>query len=149
MGGLLGFSGYAKVLAYLPLAPYRWNKLANGGRELFSPHLKNGAIVQAADRSEFPNFDGFKAGIRALRVQKTTSPTPSVDFVSLRGNRLQFTYGKTPVVAGKPLDYASWPMFDGPFVRQLPGTRRLEMRHGKMRRILDFDNLKVIEESIP
>ena len=147
--GWIFVQGGETYIAYLPLAPYRWNKLANGGRELLSAHLKNGAIVQAANRAEFESFEEFKVKIRALQIQKTLLPTPGVDFISLRGKRLQFTYGRTPIVNGKPLDYASWPMFDGPFLKQTPGTRRLEMRHGKMRRVLDFDHLNITEETIP
>jgi photosystem II stability/assembly factor-like uncharacterized protein len=147
--GWIFAQGGDAYIAYLPLAPYRWNKLDNGGRELFSPHLRNGAIVQTADRAEFRSFDGFKARIRALRVSKTLKPTPTVDFVSLRGRRLQFTFGQTPSIAGKPLDYANWPPFDGPSVKQAPGARRLELRHEKIRRVLDFDNLTIIEDKLP
>jgi hypothetical protein len=148
-GGWIFAQGGDVFLAYLPLAPYQWNKLANGGRELFSPYLKNGAIVQAAHRNEFASFGEFKARIHALQIQKTLTPTPSVDFVSLRGKRLQFTYGKTPAVDGKPLDYANWPMFEGPFVRQANGSRKIEFRYEKIRRVLDFDHLSVTEEPVP
>jgi len=147
--GWIFVQGGEAYIAYLPLAPYKWNQLANGGRELFSPHLKNGAIVQAANRNEFASFDEFKSRIHALQIRKTLDPTPSVDFVSLRGKRLQFTYGKTPLVNGKSLDYANWPMFDGPFVRQATGSHKLELRYEKMRRVLDFDHLSVTEETVP
>ena len=59
--GWIFAQGGDAYIAYLPLAPYKWNQLAIGGRELFSPHLKNGAIVQAANRNEFASFDEFSS----------------------------------------------------------------------------------------
>jgi hypothetical protein len=147
--GWIFAQGGDAFIAYLPLAPYRWNAMANGGRELFSPHLKNGAIIQVADRSEFSSFAAFQAKIRGLRVQRTLEPAPSVDFVSLRGKRLQFTFGKTPSVDGTVLDYSGWPMYDSPFVKQKAGTRKMEVMYNKIRRVLDFDNLSVREETVP
>ncbi len=141
--GWIFVQGGDAYIAYFPLAPYEWKKMENGGRELFSPHLKNGAIVQAANASEFASFAEFQAKIKSLRLTQTVSPTPSVDFQSLRGHRLQFTYGKAPLVDSKPIDYEHWPMFDSPFLEGEPGTRRLEMRYGRMRHVLDFNNLTV------
>ncbi|BDC52417.1 hypothetical protein F183_A47320 [Bryobacterales bacterium F-183] len=137
--GWIFAQGGDTYLAYFPLAPYQWKQMANGGRELFSPHLKNGAIVQAADKSEFASFDDFQAKIRALPLKHSTAPTPQVDFTTLRGKRLQFTYGQSPI------SRTNWPMFDSPFLKQAPGSRKLELRHGNLRRVLDFDNLKILE----
>lgn len=145
--GWIFVQGGETYIAYFPLAPYEWKKMENGGRELFSPHLKNGAIVQAAYVSEFASFEAFQAKIRSLRMTHAVTPAPSVDFQSLRGHRLQFTYGKTPLVDGKPIEYEKWPMFDGPFVYGAQGTRKLEMRYGKMRRVLDFNHLTIQDSS--
>ncbi len=43
-------------IAYRPLAPYSWKPIEGGGKRLFSPHLKNGAVVQvaAAERVPYP-----------------------------------------------------------------------------------------------
>jgi hypothetical protein len=146
--GWIFVQGGETYIAYLPLAPYEWKPMEKGDKELFSPHLKNGAIVQAAHSSEFPSFEAFQAKIKSLRVTKALAPAPSVDFQSLRGHRLQFTYGKTPVVDGRPIEYEKWPMFDGPFVQAQLGTRKMEMRHGKMRRELDFNNLTIRDSSL-
>ncbi|MBS1831556.1 MAG: hypothetical protein JST65_02525 [Acidobacteria bacterium] len=136
--GWIFVQGGDTYIAYFPLAPYRWNKLDNGGRELFSPHRQNGAIVQAADKSEFASFGEFQAKIRALPLKHGLSPTPSVDFTTLRGKRLQFTYGQQ-------IDRSGWPMFDSPFLKAAPGSKTLELRHGNLHRVLDFENLKILE----
>lgn len=133
--GWIFAQGGDTYIAYFPLAPYVWKTLASGDRELFSPHRQNGAIVQAADKSEFASFDDFQAKIRALKLKRAPL---SVDFTTLRGKRLQFTYGQN-------INRASWPMFDSPFLTQSPGSKKLELRHGNLRRVLDFESLKILE----
>lgn len=133
--GWIFAQGGDTYIAYFPLAPYVWKTLASGDRELFSPYRQNGAIVQAADKSEFTSFDEFQAKIRALKLKRALL---SVDFTTLRGKRLQFTYGQN-------IDRANWPMFDSPFLTQSPGSKKLELRHGNLRRVLDFESLKILE----
>ena len=74
---------------------------------MFSPYLKNGVMVQVAPVSEFPTAESFRKAIRALRLEFKVEPTPSVRFQSLRKRDLAFTYGQTPSVDGKPLNYAA------------------------------------------
>jgi hypothetical protein len=122
-------------IAYRPLAPYSWKPIAGGGRRLFSPHLKNGAIVQAASVKEFPNVEAFRNAILALPLRFTAAP--SVQFTNLRGKRMDFTYGQTPQIDGQPLDYANWPAFSGPFLHAQPGVPRLTLTHGPDRLIIE------------
>jgi hypothetical protein len=135
-------------IAYRPLAPYVWKPIEGGGRRLFSPYLKNGTVVQAASVSEFPTAEAFRAAVRALPLKFTLEPTPKVEFRTLRGKTIAFTYGETPRIDGKPLDYAAWPAFGGPFLQAKAGEPRLEMTHGGVRRVLDFRTLTVREEKM-
>ena len=143
-GWIFGHGGEAYV-AYYPLAPYEWKAEPAGAWRLHSPHLQNGAVVQAAPAAAYPSFDAFKAAIRALPLRATTSPRPSVQFTTLRGTAIDFTYGETPRLDGRPVDYAGWPLYDGPFLRADAGSSRLEMRHGRLRRTLDFATLTVTD----
>ena len=128
-------------IACRPLQPYSWKPLDNGGRRLFSPHLKNGVIVQVAARSEYPDLQAFGRAILKLPVEFHLEPVPAVRFRSLRGRMLEFTYGETPVVDGKPLDYAHWPLFGGPFVEAAVDSEKMILKYRNMRRVLDFKSL--------
>lgn len=138
--------GRARI-AYRPLAPYVWKPIPGGGRRLFSPYLKNGTVVQAASVDEFPTAEAFREAVKALRLEYTLEPKPRVLFGTLRGKTMEFVYGETPRIDGKPLDYANWPAFGGPFLNARAGEPVLEMTHGGVKRTLDFRTLTVREEN--
>lgn len=135
-------------IACRPLQPYSWKPIDGGDRRLFSPYRKNGAIVQVASASEYPTPDAFRAAIRALPLKFDLQPTPSVQFQSLRGRKLEFTYGQPPKVDSKPVDYARWPLFGGPFLEAQVDSERLVMKHGTLRRTLDFKSLTVVDANL-
>lgn len=148
--GWIFVQGGNAYVAYRPLAPYEWRKLGDkGDRRLYSPHLKNGTLVQAASAREFPSWEAFKNAIKALPLTITLSPTPRVAFTSLRGHRLVCAYGETPVVDGKPVDYASWKLFESPFLHADLGGRKLTLTHGRLERVLDFSTLTVTDRVKP
>lgn len=123
-------------IAYRPLAPYSWKPIEGGGNRLFSPHLKNGTVVQVASASEFPNVEAFRAAILKLPFSFTLQPRPKVRFRTLRGAEMTCEYGQQR-------DFSSWKLFDGPFLHAERNSRKLELRHGSMRRLLDFETLTV------
>ena len=137
------------LIAYYPLAPYRWEDKLDYFDEsivhqrLVSPHLKNGAVVQTAPASAYPSYEAFKEAVRALPLETSTEPVPSVRFTALSGRALAATYGEGPTVDGAPIDYDDWPLFDGPFTHAEPGSGTLELRYGSMHRLLDFNTLTV------
>ncbi|HLJ14122.1 MAG TPA: hypothetical protein VKV15_06460, partial [Bryobacteraceae bacterium] len=120
--------------------------LAEGGKRLFSPYLKNGVIVQVAAQSEYASMEAFREAILALPLQTNLQPEPHVRFRSLRGNLMEFTWGQTPKLNGKPLDYAAWPLFGGPFVESAVDSQKLVLKYGHMRRTLDFRTLTAVDE---
>jgi hypothetical protein len=148
-------------IAYRPFMPGKWRpvdwtgllkggaggwfstnfaQLSEGSEVFFSQSLQNGYIVEVAPVSEFNSYREFQDRIRALPVSIKTDPSPSVAFTSLRGARLEAAYGATPAVNGVPVDYAAWPLFEGPFSRADRGSQRLEIHHGGVSRLLDFQN---------
>lgn len=133
-------------IAYRPLAPYEWRPIEGGGRRLFSPYLKNGAVVQAAPVSEYTAADQFRKAILALPLEARTEPKPAVRFRTLRGRLMEFVYGEQPKVEGRPLDYERWPAFGGAYVEAQPGVPRLTMTHGGVRRVVDLAALEVREQ---
>jgi hypothetical protein len=137
--------GDSAYIACRPLQPYVWKPIEGGGRRLFSPALKNGVVVQVAAQSEYPSLEAFGRAIAALPLSITLEPTPRVRFRSLRGVEIDFTWGETPKVNGKPLDYDHWPLFGGPFLEADVDAERLTLKHGSMRRVLDFRKLTVVD----
>jgi len=133
------------LIACRPLQPYTWKPIDGGGRRLFSPHLKNGIVVQVAARSEYKDLEAFRRAILALQLEFKLNPVPSVRFGSLRGKTLWFTYGQIPRVDGAPLDYDHWPLFGGPFVEAAVDSEQLTLKYGKMRRTLDFRRLTITD----
>jgi hypothetical protein len=135
--------GGEAYLAYYPLAPYAWRQEPGGDRRLHSPHLKNGALVQAAPAAAFASLEAFAGAVRALLLETATEPVPRVRFRTLGGDTVEAVYGGVPRVNGGAVDYGSWPLFGGPFLEAGRGSRRLELRHGRLRRLLDFDTLTI------
>jgi len=144
-------------LAYRPLAAYHWIKYLHhtsgwaktrldlGGRLLTSPHLKNGTVVQAASADEFPNFAAFQAAIAALPLTFVLEPTPTVSLTTLRGRKVRFAYGQTPVVDDRAVDYNQWKLFEGPHLNAEIGGRRLTITHGRLERVLDLNTLTITD----
>ena len=135
--------GSSAYLACRPLQPYSWKPIVGGGRRLFSPHLKNGFVVQVAAMSEYRDFAAFKHAIIALPLDFRLDPVPTVHFKSLRGKQLDFVYGGAPKVNGQTLNYASWPLFGGPFMEAAVDSEQLIMKYEGMRRVLDFKTLTI------
>src|SRR5690606_37727108 len=133
------------LIAYYPLAPYTWHPLDGGDRRLHSPHLHNGAVVLVAPAAAYPSLDAFAEAVRALPLETATEPVPRVRLRTRTGDVLEAVYGEPPRVNGRAVDYAAWPLFDGPFLRAEVGSRRLELRHGSLRRLLDFETLSIRE----
>jgi len=131
------------LIAYYPLAEYEWQREEGKGWRLHSPHRHNGAVLQVAPAGQYPSFKAFKEAVRGLPLTTKTSPVPQVEFTSLRGDRIECTYGKHPVVNGSPVDYADWPLYGGPFMRAETESSRLLLRHGARRRLLNFDTTTI------
>ena len=140
-GWIFAQGGEALIACY-PLAPYEWQKDEDGDWRMFSPHLQNGAVVQVAPATEY-SWENFKQAVRALHLEKSMQPKPGVRFTSLRVARLEFVYDETPRVNGVEIDYENWPLFQGPFMFSKKGSRKLLLRHGKLRRELDFEKVKM------
>jgi hypothetical protein len=129
-GWIFAHGGNAYI-AYRPLAPYEWKPVEEGGKRLFSPHLKNGTILQAASASEFASFDAFRKTILALPLEIRLNPAPSVRFRTLRGRQLNCTFGEAR-------DFSNRKMFEGPYLNADVGSRRLVLTHGALRYEVDL-----------
>ncbi len=140
--GWIFAQGGEAYIAYRPLAPYAWKPIESGGKRLYSPSRRNGTILQAAAVSEFDSFEAFQEAITALPLVCTLDPTLTVQFRSLRGTEMEFTYGKTPILNGEEVDYEGWKAFDGPFMQSDARSRKLTLTHGELNHEIDFSDLR-------
>jgi hypothetical protein len=46
---------------------------------------------------------------------------------------------------GREVDRDHWPLFGGPFVESEVDSQKMILRHGSLRRTLDFKNLTVVD----
>jgi hypothetical protein len=72
-----------------------------------------------------------------------------VDFTSLRGKKISFTYGDAPVVNGKKIDYSKWKLFESPYLNAEKGSRKITISYGRMQRVLDFNVPAITESATP
>lgn len=142
--GWIFAKGGEALIAYYSLAPYEWQEEDEVWR-LHSTALQNGAVVQVAPASAFDSFADFKATVKALSLKAQAKPSPRVRFETLEGDMLTFGYDEVPTVNGEPVDYDDWPLFGGPFLHAEKGSKTLTLRHGRLRRRLDFNTCTIID----
>lgn len=160
--GWIFAQGGNTYLAYRPLAAYEMLPIASmksswtgerkelGDQRLYSPHLKNGTILQAASAAEFKSFDEFKAAINALPLEFSLDPIPAVKMTTLRGKHLVVAYGQPPQLDGRVVDYAAqWKLFEGPYLNAAKYSRQLTLTHGHLKRVLDFNTLTISDSVVP
>ncbi len=140
--GWIFAQGGKAYIAYYPLAKYKWEDEKTDYR-LHSTILKNGAVVQMADASDYPSFEAFKAAVKALPLKTSIKPVPYVEFTSLRGDHMVCEYGKTPVLNGKTVDYKDWKLFESPYMYAEPNSKKLLLKYGNNRRLIDFNDLTI------
>ena len=125
-GWIFARAGRAFV-AYYPLADFEWRDEGGGDRRLHSEVLKNGAVVHVAQDADYATYTDFRSAFKGRTPVVSLEPTPSVEFTAPGGDVINCTYGETPSVNGEEVDFASWPLFDGPFVRGVAGSGRVEV----------------------
>jgi hypothetical protein len=114
-------------VAYFPLADFEWRDEGDGDRRLYSEVLKNGAVVHVAQDSDYATYTDFRYAFRGHNPKVSLEPTPSVEFTTPGGDVIKCTYGATPSVNDEEVDFGAWPLFDGPFLRSEPGSRKVEV----------------------
>ena len=148
--GWIFAQGGRAYIAYRPLSAYEWRPLDGGDKRLFSAARQNGTVVQVASAGEFKSWEDFKTAIRALPIEIKVAPKPSVKFTTLRGKKIECTYGAAPRVDGHTVDYAKeWKLFSGPYLNAEVGSESLTMTHGKLKHVLDFKTLSITDSVMP
>ncbi len=117
-----------------------------GNWRLRSRNLQNGYVIEVRSREEAGSFDRFCGALRARKPSAVLKPgAVSVRYASLGNGTLAFAFPDRRTLNGKAVDLSATPLFDGPFLKAATGSERLEIRHGKSARILDFKKLSITE----
>lgn len=114
--GWIIFRGGNALIGFFPLCEYEWIEEADNDRRLRSHDLKNGAVIQVASVDDYDNIDLFENALSESVPSFRLTDVPQIQYESLCGTRIEFEYNKDPVVNGRPLNLADWPLFAGPFV---------------------------------
>lgn len=146
--GWIFVQGGDVYIAYYPLAPYEWDPLENGDRRLFSPHRRNGTILQPASKEDFSSWEAFKQAVRDRKLVINREEGPKVYYETLTGKAIQVEFGEEPTVNGQPVDFENWPLFESPYLEAEEGSKKLVMRHGQLERTLDFEALKITDQVV-
>lgn len=136
-------------MAVYPIMKYTWKDDNEKARRLSAPAGKAGFVVQAAQASEFDSFEAFKTKIRSLLLTHSLEPRPTVTFLSLRGKKIEATYGQTPKVDGQTVNFDAWPLYESKFLEAAKGSRKLLMKYDNLRLELDFNTNTIREWVTP
>jgi hypothetical protein len=167
------FLDYGSVLIAISASqPFQWNPAAKvfAGRGGFHPSDsefrvfgRNAAVaMETALPSEFPGakpaerLANFKTAITGkTRIQiETVAPPPATapvakgSYVDRFGTKLEKTFQGESLIDGKPVDYASWPLVDNPWIHQAwEGNMRIS--DGLTERLYDVTNWTITERKLP
>ena len=103
---------------------------------------KTGVIMEVAQESEFPSFAAFRQQIESNSLRVDLKKLHVV-YLNSRGVQMDFTYPNRRLVNGSKIIFKNWPLFDGPFVNSKKGSKLIEIRYGREKVILDFNNFSV------
>jgi len=118
----------------------------SGNWRLRSRALQNGYVIEVRSRSEIGTFERFCASLRGRKPSAVLKPgAVSVTYASLGNGTLAFAFPDRRILNGKAVDLSRTPLFDGPFLKAAVGSQKLEIRHGKAVRTLDFRNVTTTE----
>jgi hypothetical protein len=130
-------------IAYYPLKPYEWSEDSISFR-LRSHELRNGCIVEVSSSHEVGSFDEFNARIRNTKVDdKNFEADLTVGYITTGGDRMEFTFGGKRLLNGRPMDFNSYKLFNGPNLYAEVGSQTLRMTYKDWSRVLDFKNVRV------
>jgi len=143
--GWIFCKGGRVYVALYPLKPCQWIEEEINWR-VRSPFRKNGLILEVVSQDDYPSFQAFQDRVRkGFLDTRNFDQTLTVTYQTTGGDTLRFTYGGPRQVNCRTIDWANFPLFDGPFMHAEVGSQRLTLRHGSLERILDLKALEISE----
>jgi hypothetical protein len=129
-------------IAWFPLRPGEWLRLPedNGHNRFRSHALRNGYVMETRDAKEAGSYEKFVVAVRRRKpVAQFEKGEPGVEYTTIGGDRLSFRYPDDRRVNGRGVNLANTPLFESPFATSAAGSGKLVLKHGTLRRVLDFN----------
>jgi hypothetical protein len=135
-------------VAFFPLQQYEWIEEKINWRWR-SPSLKNGIVLEAGSAVEDNSFESFKSNILKSRpVLDTLHNTVAVRYTTRHNDQMTFVFGGERVLNGKPVNFKSSTLYDGPFVHSGYKSGVITMTDGNITRQLNFKKATIQEWQI-
>ena len=129
-------------LAWYPLADYEWIEEEINWR-LRSHFPRNGLIFEAAQYSDYANFDDFKRQIRSNIVDVTRfSSDGEITYTSSNSTHLRFGTDGKRFRNGELVDLTTMPLFDGPRIQSVKDERAIIVIDKSERYRISLDAVK-------
>ena len=126
-------------IGFFPLKPYEWISEQVDWRWR-SHDLKNGVVVQVGSVASDTSFDAFCVKLRSRAPRfDNFDKSLKVRYVTTGGDVMQFTYGGARIVNGKTINFKDYKFYHGPFMESELRSGVITLKHGKEKRILDFN----------
>ncbi len=133
-------------IAFFPLKKYEWIEEETNWRWR-SHDLKNGVVVEIGAEADYSSFTEFKNRFQQAQVDYQNFATNlTVKYTTPESTVMQFTYGGQRLLNGKPMDFASYKSFNGPFLQSETGGGVLKMTYKNQTRVLDFNKVMIEEK---
>jgi len=141
-GWILG-DGNTFYVGIRPIGPYCWQEIHEpplvDGWLLRLTGLDVGLALEALEAEDGDGFEAFCTRMTAPRLDLSGWPQEGrVGIETLRGHRLELTYGGAHRVDDKEIDYAAWPLYEAPGVEAPLGSGRIAFQQGEVSLELDF-----------
>lgn len=130
-------------IAFYPLKTYEWIEEEVNWR--WRSHvLKNGVVVEIGTEGDYGSFEEFKNRFRQRQVEYANfDETLTVQYTTAAGETMQFTYGGQRLLNGKPVEFRSYKLFNGPFLQSEAGSGVLKIIYKNRTRLLDFNKISI------
>jgi hypothetical protein len=132
-------------IAFFPAQPYaitaeedhyRWRSTA----------LNNAVVTEVGSRAEDGSFGAFCTLVAGHTPRFTlVNHKPSVRYTTRNGDILEFTFDGKRLVNGRPVLFADYQLFRGPFVNSRFRSGIITLTAGGIKRVLDFNAVTIAE----
>ncbi len=102
-------------------------------------------IVEAGSRDEFGEFNKFVYALRTSSLNFNFANF-KVKYKGLRGAEIEFDYNGNRFLNGVKYEL-NWGLFDGPYLKSKSGSKIIEIDYKGRKRILDFNEIRIIEKN--
>jgi len=125
-------------LAWYPLAPYTWIE-ANDHWRLRSTSLKNGLILEAAEYTDYTDFEAFKEQIRSNKIDTSWFASDvMVRYTRSDGRLMRFGVDGIRQIDRERIEWADLPLFKGDRVNSKVPQSSLYIQNKHQTHTIDF-----------